>query len=183
MTLASAQLPIPYCHFFRNSSLGPDNKIYGPIVGFDHRHNLFKIDNPDDTLPNLRIDTTYLNFFTDVEQVPIFPNFRLGPIDNSPCDTLGISNPVSVHSIATIQASFEAYPSPTNRDLYIDIPEQVFPARVYLYNIMGQICKQEDIISTHTYWDISGQSPGIYELVLESASGARVAKRLVFMRE
>ncbi|TVR79792.1 MAG: hypothetical protein EA409_08670, partial [Saprospirales bacterium] len=27
-----------------------------------------------------------------VNELPYFPNFRLGPIDNSPCDTLGINN-------------------------------------------------------------------------------------------
>ena len=51
------------------------------------------IHNPDAPFPDCRIEQRGVVLPTfNAGSVPNYPNYRLGPIDGSPCDTLGIDN-------------------------------------------------------------------------------------------
>ncbi|WP_421949094.1 PKD domain-containing protein [Phaeodactylibacter xiamenensis] len=76
---------------FYQSQRGPDGKIY--ICGGVGTRYMHVIHNPDAPCPDCRIEQRGValpNF--NVGSVPNYPNYRLGPIDGSPCDTLGIDN-------------------------------------------------------------------------------------------
>ncbi|KGE87227.1 hypothetical protein IX84_16390 [Phaeodactylibacter xiamenensis] len=76
---------------FHSSQRGPDGKIY-ICGGFGTRY-MHVIHNPDAPCPDCRIEQRGLELPTfNAGSVPNFPNYRLGPIDGSPCDTLGIDN-------------------------------------------------------------------------------------------
>ncbi len=76
---------------FYLSQRGPDGEIY--ICGGVSTRYMHVIHNPDAPCPDCRIEQRGValpNF--NVGSVPNYPNYRLGPIDGSPCDTLGIDN-------------------------------------------------------------------------------------------
>jgi hypothetical protein len=76
---------------FHSSQRGPDGKIY-ICGGFGTRY-MHVIHNPDAPCPDCRIEQRGLELPTfNAGSVPNFPNYRLGPIDGGPCDTLGIDN-------------------------------------------------------------------------------------------
>ena len=70
--------------------LGPDGRIYcRPGSGQSCMHRLAR---PE--LPGAAADFIQYYYMLDFsyDNLPHFPNFRLGPVDGSPCDTLGIDN-------------------------------------------------------------------------------------------
>ncbi len=76
---------------FYLSQLGPDGKIY--ICGGLSNRFMHVIHNPGAPFPDCRIEQRGLELPTfNLGSVPNYPNYRLGPIDGSPCDTLGIDN-------------------------------------------------------------------------------------------
>ncbi len=85
----------PFHTTFYNMQLAPDGKIYSSSTnGVKSLHVIHRPDEPGlaclyqqhgIALP------TYNSF-----SMPSFPNYRLGPLDGSPCDTLGLDNlPIS----------------------------------------------------------------------------------------
>ncbi|MBN8678746.1 MAG: T9SS type A sorting domain-containing protein [Chitinophagales bacterium] len=77
--------------FFFHAQLGPDGKIY--ILTTTNNDILHVIHHPDKKGIACNVEQHGIklpargSFFE-----PNFPNYRLGPIDGSPCDTLGIDN-------------------------------------------------------------------------------------------
>ncbi len=80
----------PLGHSIGFMELGPDGRIYcHPLSGQRCMHRLARPERPG---PACAYEHQYYNFGFAFKNLPHFPNFRLGPIDNSPCDTLGIDN-------------------------------------------------------------------------------------------
>jgi PKD repeat protein len=70
---------------------GPDGRIYSVPPG-DNRY-LNVIEYPDEKGIDAEVVQHKINLPTqNFRSVPNFPNFRLGPQDGSPCDTLGYDN-------------------------------------------------------------------------------------------
>lgn len=69
----------------------PDGKIYmnSNLIQSKHIH---VIHNPNEKGAECNFRQHDLNLPTVVTTMPYFPNYRLGPIDGSSCDTLGIDN-------------------------------------------------------------------------------------------
>jgi hypothetical protein len=71
--------------------LGPDGKIY--CRNLNGAYCMHRINHPERGGTACELEQNAMNFepyaFTNL---PHFPNFRLGPVDGSPCDTLGIDN-------------------------------------------------------------------------------------------
>ncbi len=75
--------------------LAPDGKIYMmPVSSTKYMHVINRPDLPADMC---KFDQHSINLTVpNARTAPNIPNFRLGPLDGSPCDTLGIDNiPVS----------------------------------------------------------------------------------------
>ena len=70
--------------------LGPDGRIYcRPVSGQRCMH---RVGRPERQGADCEFVHYYYRFDFAYKGLPHFPNFRLGPIDGSPCDTLGIDN-------------------------------------------------------------------------------------------
>ncbi|KGE85079.1 hypothetical protein IX84_29735 [Phaeodactylibacter xiamenensis] len=81
--------PFPTTFFL--GQLAPDGKIY--ICSTNGVTSLHVIHNPDAGCPDCRIEQHGIELPTfNSFSIPNQPNYRLGPIDGSPCDTLGIDN-------------------------------------------------------------------------------------------
>ena len=75
---------------FGSLSQAPDGKAYmHTIVGFRSLHTLH---DPNHATPLCNFKQHDIFCPTMKISIPVFPNFRLGPIDGSSCDTLGIDN-------------------------------------------------------------------------------------------
>jgi len=90
----------PFPTTFYQMQLAPDGKIY--VSASNSTHYLHVIHQPD--LPGLTCQVeqhAYQLPTRNAFSIPNFPNYRLGPIDGSPCDTLGINNvPVALFRYA-----------------------------------------------------------------------------------
>ncbi len=70
--------------------LGPDGRIYcRPLSGQDCMH---RIGRPERQGAESEFVHFYYTFDFSYKGLPHFPNFRLGPVDGSTCDTLGLNN-------------------------------------------------------------------------------------------
>ena len=78
-------------YFFYNAQLGPDGKIY--TIASNGNHALHQINHPKlpGALSDMRQRQIQLPYYAALSP-PTSPNYRLGPLDGSPCDTLGIDN-------------------------------------------------------------------------------------------
>jgi PKD repeat protein len=71
---------------------GPDGKIYTMSSGTSNKY-LSTIEFPDEKGINCDVRQHSVKLPTNVfRTIPNFPNYRLGPLDGSVCDTLGIDN-------------------------------------------------------------------------------------------
>ncbi|MCG8328640.1 MAG: PKD domain-containing protein [Chitinophagales bacterium] len=76
---------------FYQAQLAPDGKIY--ISSSNSVTSIHVIHYPDKMCPDCYIDQHGIELPTrNSFSIPNLPNYRLGPIDSSPCDTLGINN-------------------------------------------------------------------------------------------
>jgi len=92
-TVVSEWDPTAKCPFqvvFGFMELGPDGRIYDrPLNGQRCMH---RMQFPELAGTACNMQRSYFNFTYPYKSIPHFPNFRLGPIDGSPCDTLGLDN-------------------------------------------------------------------------------------------
>ncbi len=77
-------------HNFHLSQIGPDNKIY--ICPWPNIRVMSTIDNPDVLGTGCNVNQASVIVPVLKSVVPLSPNYRLGPLEGSPCDTLGIVN-------------------------------------------------------------------------------------------
>ena len=136
---------IPFSTTFYQSQLGPDGKIYiFPPAG---RHAFSVIDQPDSLGVACNV-IQHKYFFPDwstVSQPPRFPNFRLGPLVGSPCDTLTSS----IQGLEPIKANMVLRPNPATSYAVADISLPEYSA---------------DMMLTLTITDLSGSEVGQYRV-------------------
>lgn len=88
--LPDRNLYLPSHDFFWGAQ-APDGKIY--ITSDNHIRVLTTIDNPDVWGEGCNVSQHSLFLPTlNLASIPYFPNFRLGPLEHSGCDTLGLVN-------------------------------------------------------------------------------------------
>lgn len=80
----------------------------------------------------------------NASSLPNFPNYRLGPLEGSPCDTLTITSTLATPT--TRQFQLEVYPNPSTDFLYLRLSHQnailKAPLSWRLLNAFGQEVKQ-----------------------------------------
>jgi hypothetical protein len=149
----------PFPTTFRYHQLAPDGRIY--ISTGNGTKYLHTINNPNEAglacnVAQHSILLPGLNF----RSIPNFPNFRLGALAGSACDTL-------YNSITTQENSrqIKVFPNPTDGILNIEIPD--YPNKQLLItDILGRIEKTLSLQSETTNINISNLPNGIYYLNL-----------------
>lgn len=121
--------------------IAPDNKIYINCTnGVSYLH---VINNPDESGRNCNLTQHSFRLSTlNAASIPNFPNFRLGALKNSSCDTIKTS---ATSNIATnIYANISISPNPSQQSLNI---QYEFPsdATWLLYNNTGQVVFQQTL--------------------------------------
>jgi hypothetical protein len=127
---------------------GPNGKTY--ITQGNNKLSFAVINNPN----KLGIECSFQRNDLDIYSrngngLPTFPNFRLGPVDGSICDSLGLTNtynPDAPEKPNNPLAPFEIkiYPNPNNGLLTIGI-NQEGNYLLKVYNTIGQLVAQSSL--------------------------------------
>ncbi|MBI5915216.1 MAG: PKD domain-containing protein [Bacteroidetes bacterium] len=141
---------------FYLAQLAPDGKIY--INVSNGVHYLHVIHQPNLPFPDCNVEQHGIHLPTyNSASLPNFPNYRLGPLDGSPCDTLGLDN----HPIAKFR-----YDQDTSDYLSINFTDlSYYEPTTYGWQF-GDGSSSNEINPVHTY-----ASDGTYEVCLTVANG------------
>jgi hypothetical protein len=133
-------------------ALAPDGKIYiSTITGSSRRFH--RINNPNWKGEACDVDQHSIVIPTSIGRgVPNFPNFRLGPLDDSPADTLGLNN----HPVAKFR-----YVQDTLEDLRVHFFDlSYYDPEDYLWDF-GDGNTSDELEPNHAYAE-----KGVYEVCL-----------------
>ncbi len=155
--------------------LAPDDKIYI----FDGRPNFYGsiINNPSERGLACDFQYEYRTFpaCTGVDFGNL-PNFNLGPLDGSPCDTLGLDNPLAVEKDTKKHIEYNIYPNPTNSLIHTDYNFERKDLKMKILDFRGKIILNEHAITLKTGIDISDIAPGVYFVIIEGMPVKKMIK-------
>jgi hypothetical protein len=161
------------CEFFY---LYCDTTYYPAIM------NLSVIHQPNElgALCDFRPYSFYLGGHRSYHGLPNNPNYELGPLAGSVCDTLITSvSQVQVFEPAQLKLFFHT----GWRQLFVN--GQYLKGKqgsLSLYSVTGQLLRREELSIQPPYytrqWDLTGTAPGVYIVVLETEQ-ERVSGRVV----
>ena len=154
--------------------LAPDGKIY---FGHYYPCNLSVINFPNslDTICQMEYNTVLVPT-PHTGGLPHMPNYRLGPVTGSICDSL-----TAVHELKSDEVSL--YPNPAKDHITLQSKRSISNAVITLMNVQGQVLLSRQT-GTGTGFEVElprDMDNGIYFLRIHSTEGA-VAKKVVVQR-
>lgn len=152
--------------YFWILELAPDGKIY---VGANSSACLHVINNPD--LPGIACDFHQHNvqlLSVNFTSLPNYPNFRLGPLSGTICDSLYNS----INEIAPDATNLSIFPNPASDIIQIDISSNTKYKRMDI-EIINMLSQKTEIVSLAPYQavvtiNIEYLSEGMYTCILKS---------------
>ena len=159
---------------FINLALAPDGKIY--VSTGNTTHFMHIIDQPDSLglACNVIQHGHNRQTFTD-NSIPYRPNYYLGQLPGSVCDTLGLG--VTEHSPPL---SIAAYPNPSNGAFTLSYPAQSSVGTLEVRDLSGRIVLHERIPQWSTVHKVPlmNAAAGLYQCVIRWPD-AKAAVRVV----
>jgi hypothetical protein len=177
---------VNYAPSFYQSQLGPDGKIY--VFNAANRFTFTVIEYPDSF--GLACNVIQHKYFLPnggpIRQPPRFPNFRLGPLVGSPCDTLTVTTYEPDHQI---KVGLKLQPNPATDYTVADItlsdynPSQ--PLFLTLTDGLGRVIRKKQVppYTPLQRIETGDLSAGLYFVSLCSGSRVLVVRKLVVARE
>ena len=139
---------------------GPDNKMY--FFDDNNKFGVSVINHPE--LEGTACEFEYSAFYKPSctgMSVGNMPYFSLGPLDGSPCDTLGLDNPLTT----IVKKPFiqkQIYPNPTTGLIYLDLDPALHNLDVKILDIQGRVILNTKGIDLHRGVDLNFFTNGIY---------------------
>lgn len=170
----------PFAANYYYQELGRDGKIY--VQGYDSNYSIHVINNPDSiglacnfVQRGFKLDTT---LFTTWQPVAVnVPNYALGALVGSGCDTLTSTNPLPEPVF-----SFGVYPNPFASTFQLTVTGVSANALVEVTDVLGRKVFSNSFTpvnsSVRQTINLSGCASGLY-LVSVQVNDERYAKRLV----
>jgi len=152
----------PFAALFSNMQLAPDGKIYiGTGNGTDVLHVIHNPDEPG-LACNLEQHGIQLErYFSN--SLPNHPNYHLGPVDGSVCDSLGINVGVVPPLSLGEGPGVRAYPNPNNGAFMLSYAAQPIRGVLEVRNTAGQLVLREPLPQWSTVHHVELQAaPGMY---------------------
>jgi hypothetical protein len=167
---------------FYQCELGPDNKIYIGCPG--GKEVIHVIEYPDLLGINCQVNQhKYILPYPIHGGLPNFPNFHLGPLVGSGCDTIVFTETKEVVAGKESSLDFVLYPNPTNNTLTIDLLDNLnFDAEYLIYNSMGIRVGGDNLTKKITQLSVGQLSTGIYNVVVRLHEGITAVKRFQIIR-
>ena len=163
--------------------LGPDGKIY-IATGFNEipndvfnpiTQNLNVINNPNEIYSLCNFDTNTVSLGTRrvLVGLPNMPNYNLGALVGSECDTLE----TSVENLLE-KTKINIYPNPANDELYLNCESDI-ELNYSLKTIFGSEIRSGKFIGKETI-DLSEIAPGVYIIeILDNLGTIKYSEKIV----
>lgn len=163
--------------YFGVPQLAVDGKIYIPVWGGSHYIHI--IDHPEQQGVSCNVIQHAIDLPCDLSgNAPNFPNYRLGALTGSICDSL------VVDGIASLPASnlFHIYPNPVKGEQFtISYPQLKQDVQLEIYNLFGS--KLNETILPSGSWSmkisVENLSGGVYLACLRNSKTSEVIKFFV----
>jgi hypothetical protein len=126
---------------FYSIKLSANNHLY---LSSASTHYIHEIENPDikGIGCNFNFCKYQLHYYSNF-RLPHLPNYKLGPIDGSVCDSLGIDNPIAVEEQKP-EPNFSIYPNPAKGHFFVR-SEQNQPCQIQVINALGQLALKAEL--------------------------------------
>ena len=174
LTLDLLQERIDTVKFGFQAQLGPDGKIYYAL-GLGSTRHYAVIDNPDEENPDSVVirqqglELPYLNNGT----IPHHPNYRLGRLAGSPCDTLTFPTDVVEVAPEAELPDIHIAPNPARAEITITgLPEK--EVELTLVDISGRERLHARVRGPETQLDVQGLPAGVYVVRVAGRKPGRV---------
>jgi hypothetical protein len=166
---------IPFATWFFIPQLAPDGKIY--VSTYNGSHRLHVINKPDSLGVGCNVSLhSFILPESAVQNItlPNLPNYGLGELPNSPCDTLALA----IEEIPTDYFSFYPNPSGSNFVINYKISSE---AVLRLINLQGIVTNEWELPPNLTSRSINIQdvSAGIYFLSMVTQNGVQLTKKII----
>ncbi len=169
----------PFATLFDIAQLAPDGKIY--IGTGNSGLRLHVINNPDE--PGLACNMVQHGVVLprlNINSLPNHPNYFLGPLAGSPCDTLALGvAPLSLGEGPGVRA----YPDPSPGTFTLSYPAQPTVGEMEVRDMAGRVVLRERLPqwSTVHQVELAGQAAGMYQCKLTWPKGS-VATHVILER-
>jgi Secretion system C-terminal sorting domain len=157
--------------------LAPDGNIYVASMNSEPYYHI--ITSPDSEEKVVFNQKGLLLPFYSARTIPNFPNFRLGPLKGSTCDTLKTST-AEINRSVTLKVS----PSPAREQISIEVFGLNSEMELVIVNIAGEIV-QKYTMPDYAYLatlDISKLASGVYGVQLRQRNKVLAVEKLVVVR-
>jgi hypothetical protein len=169
----------PFYNYFYRHANGPDGKIYMTSWGSTrYLHVINDSDQPDTACNFVQHQLKLINYHGSV--LPDFPNYRLGALTGSPCDTItSLPDPALSAGV-----DFLLFPNPSQGTIRISynlLPGQ--NGRLEITSLQGSVLLKKTLPqwSNQQALDLGRLADGIY-LAAVSTGGRTAAAKLVLQR-
>jgi Secretion system C-terminal sorting domain len=163
----------PWATHFWFQQLADDGKIY--VATGASTMAMHSIEQPDlaDTLCDVQQHSVLLPTFN--LNIPNFPNYNLGPLIGSPCDTL-----VGIHEIFDKPINLTISPNPNNGQFEVnyELPQNE-QGVLEIINILGEVVYKHQLVQWSSVHRLNlDVSSGIYQ-VMVTTSKTRESKKII----
>lgn len=166
-------------HFFM-AQLAPDNKIY--LNSPNSVNVLHVIHNPDEKGAACNFEQHGISLpHNNLYSLPSNPYFKLGALEGSPCDTIGLIN---TSTEVVEKGVYKVYPNPTNDVLTLTVDEDNLEMvkSVVIVNLHGQIVQTINLATDTFNHSLSTKTlaNGVYYLkVLDEQERSLFTEKLI----
>ena len=149
--------------------VGPDGKIY--ICGPNGTRYIYIIEKPNEKGRACNLHPYMLPAYGSAD-MPYFPNYRLGALKGSPCDTL--TTAVKEAKVPSVEV--KAYPNPTDGMLKLvfdntNVSSDI-PLSIQIFNTTGKLMKHIELQKLQdTDIDTHSMASGVYILKVTAKDG------------
>ena len=128
----------PFFTTFNKMMLAPDGKIY---IGTGNATQFLHVMHSPNVLgTGCNVDQHALQVTYYFNSLPNHPNYHLGALAGSPCDTL-----VSIVEGPMQPMPLQLYPNPNNGEFNLSFVPQPEPGELLIYDVLGKLVHQEQI--------------------------------------
>ncbi|MFN8323224.1 MAG: T9SS type A sorting domain-containing protein [Chitinophagales bacterium] len=170
---------VPFSQTFFNAQLAPDGKIY--VSSGNTNYGVGIIDNPNGQGASCNFNDTALNLPTFISGVPYYPNYRLGPLSGSPCDTISNLNETER---AAKEKQLKVFPNPATDFVTVDYGFTDWSkgeVSLEITNALGQVVYAQVLpqYSGFQRLNVGGFASGMYQVFIKRRGVVVVAEKLV----
>ena len=172
------EFPVPMRFYL--AQLAPNNKIY--ISCTSSAKSMHVIHDPDKKGKACNLEQRGFKLPTfNYNTIPNYPNFRLGALKGSPCDTL---NTVAVMEQSGEGMELKVYPNPATDLLSIKYTQSQYSLRLVLYDVLGKAVLTAPVTpnTSDTTLDVSTLSSGVYSCKLYQQGRVLYEAKVVIVR-